>query len=195
MIASWATSTLRCYVRYAPGLFGKPFLYNQILQLYLNWRHYSTVVKTNFGAKIRVRLPDLIQSRIFFFRTWEPQLAHFITDNLKHGDCSIDVGPNIGYFSLLASRLVGYNGKVFAIEASKLIYSLLLQNITLNDCTNIRSMNVAAADFDGTLSIYLAEDGNLGHSTTIKKLRLLMDTGLKRLSRQCHYRVLLVQKI
>ena len=41
---------------------------------------------------------------------WEPQETQFLLDTLRQGDIFVDVGANIGYFSLLAARLVGTTG-------------------------------------------------------------------------------------
>ena len=161
------TSVFRAYVRYAPIPSGKEFLFKRILNPYLTWRSYSTVATTTFGAKVAVSLPDLIQSRIYFFGVWEPHLTQFVRDTLSEGDYFVDVGANIGYFSLLASSLVGPRGKVFSVEASPSIFQKLQANIAMNKSANIAAFNMAASDREGTLSIYLGSDHNLGSTTTV----------------------------
>jgi FkbM family methyltransferase len=83
------------------------------------------------------------------------------------GDVVLDVGANIGYFSLLASQLVGPAGKVISIEASPKIHALLSENIAMNGITNVRAVNLAAAYEEGEMSIYAADDANIGSSSTI----------------------------
>ncbi len=56
---------------------------------------------------------------------------------LKSGDFAIDAGANAGMFSVVASRKVGPNGKVFAFEPLKEISSYLQKNIEKNHCENI----------------------------------------------------------
>ena len=51
---------------------------------------------------------------------------------LKPGDHFIDVGANIGYFSLLAAAVVGSAGRVSAFEASPITRQALVRNIALN---------------------------------------------------------------
>lgn len=161
------TSIFRTYVRFAPIRAGKELIYQRIVRRYLDWRDFATIATTTFGAKIAVALPDLIQARIYFFGFWEPNLTHFIRSSLRPGDSFVDVGANVGYFSLLASSIVGARGKVFSVEASPSIYRKLEQNIALNKCGNIQSFNVAASDVEGMLSIYLGNADNLGATTTV----------------------------
>jgi FkbM family methyltransferase len=165
-----ALSLVRAYLRYAPGTVGKTYLHKRVIIPFFSWRAYSSVVKTVFGAKIGIRFPDTIQTKLFYFGIWEPQLTNFISSRLKKGDYFIDVGANIGYFSLLASTLVGDGGKVFAIEASPTIFNLLNRNIQLNKFANIRTFNIAASDSHGTLNLYIAPDENIGHSTTVASI-------------------------
>jgi FkbM family methyltransferase len=101
---------------------------------------------------------------------WEPVITSYIRAHLKSGDIFLDVGANIGYYSLLASRIVGHQGKVFAIEASPSIHKRLMRNVGLNRYTNIKGINAAASSKPGELSIFLADAGNLGHSTTVETL-------------------------
>ena len=58
--------------------------------------------ETFFGAKIQCDIRDFIQRRIYFFRIYEPNLTHYITANVQPGELFVDLGANIGYFSLLA---------------------------------------------------------------------------------------------
>lgn len=170
LITAGLTAFFRTYIRYVPIRPGKELVFRRIIRPYLGWRSFSTVATTKFGAKIFVTLPDLIQSRIYFFGFWEPNLTHFIRHSLRAGDSFVDVGANIGYFSLLASRIVGERGQVFSVEASPFIHKKFLRNIDINKCRNIRSFNVAASDMEGSLSIYLGNNENLGATTTVASI-------------------------
>jgi FkbM family methyltransferase len=82
----------------------------------------------------------------------------------------IDVGANLGWYSLLASRLVGPSGRVVAIEASKRTFSLLNRNIRLNNCDNIRTLNVAVWNRRENLRLFYGEAGNSGETTVFPEL-------------------------
>jgi FkbM family methyltransferase len=115
-------------------------------------------------------VPDSVSSAIYLTGRWEPVITQYLRSRLRSGDIFVDCGANIGYYSLIASRLVGDNGLVFAVEASAQIYLSLLRNVALNACANIKCIHAAAARGPGELSIYLADPHNLGHSTTVQSL-------------------------
>jgi FkbM family methyltransferase len=87
---------------------------------------------------------------------------------LRAGDVCVDIGANIGYDSLLAAQCVGKSGSVIAIEASPAIYKLLNVNIKQNEMSQIRSVNLAASNFSGDISLYYGGDQNIGATTTVK---------------------------
>ncbi len=108
---------------------------------------------------------DLIQRYLFLFGEWEPNLTRWIGDRLRPGDVFIDVGANIGYYSLLASSLVGDSGAVVAIEASPATYQGLVGNIGRNGVGNVRALNVAASDVYSLVRMYRAPANNIGSSS------------------------------
>lgn len=121
---------------------------------------------TYFGSKMLCDPNDLIDERIFLFGVWEPDCSHYISEHLKSGEAFVDVGANIGYVSLLASKLVGPTGKVISIEASPAIYSILRKNIDINCATNVRLINKAAYDKNDVLTLYKGPRTNRGTTST-----------------------------
>lgn len=122
----------------------------------------STQATTLYGAKLACQRRDFIQRRIAYFGLFEPNLTYFIAASLKPGDIFIDVGANIGYFTLLASKRVGPSGRVYAIEAAPSTYRLLRDNITLNGADNVRALNVAVAERECHARVHAVEDHNIG---------------------------------
>lgn len=68
---------------------------------------------------------------------YEAEMVWVMIRALKEGDVAVDVGANLGYFSLLMSRLVGDNGRVFSFEPVKENLDGLLRNVNLNKITNM----------------------------------------------------------
>jgi FkbM family methyltransferase len=68
---------------------------------------------------------------------YEPQVAKEIKECLKHGDTFLDIGANLGYFTLMASHLVGREGRVIAFEPVTEIYKYVLKNIEINSLSNV----------------------------------------------------------
>ncbi len=89
---------------------------------------------------------------------YEIALTKYFLKNIKPGDAVIDVGANLGYFTVLAGYLVGSNGKVIAYEAANENCDLIQENISLNyinDRVEIR--NRAVYSQNKTISFFETE--------------------------------------
>ena len=86
-----------------------------------------------------------------------------IRDNIKEGDIVIDIGANIGYFTLIFAQLAGTTGKVFAFEPEPKNFELLQKNVKVNDYSNTINENYAVSDSNGNVSLFLAKNGIVGH--------------------------------
>ena len=75
---------------------------------------------------------------------WEPHVTDAFRGRLHPGDVCVDVGAHLGYYTLLASQLVGGRGHVYAFEPSLGIFRRLQANLALNGVTNVSALNVAA---------------------------------------------------
>jgi FkbM family methyltransferase len=124
--------------------------------------------RTCDGLRFQCHPPDLVQMYIWLFDVWEPDLTDIVRRRLGSGDGFIDVGANIGYFSCLASRIVGDHGCVIAVEASPPIFSQLEETVRLNECRGIRLLNKAASDAHGAQEVFAGPAHNIGLTTTIK---------------------------
>jgi len=116
-------------------------------------------VPVSSGCRMVVDTSDLIGSVLAISGTWEPHVTATFRALLSLGDVCIDVGANIGYFALLASRLVGPQGRVYALEPAPDVYKALCSNLERNSVTNVTPLCVAAGDADGQALLYLASSG------------------------------------
>jgi FkbM family methyltransferase len=161
---------LRSYIRFSPMNRGKPRLWAGYFTPYVLNHIYATTVRTRQGFRMRVELPDNIQTTIYLTGAWEPFITRYFQEVLGGGDVFVDVGANVGYYSLLASRLVGPSGSVFAIEGSPTIFRRLQQNLLLNRADNISPIAVAISSKPGHIDFWLAPETNIGHSTSVASL-------------------------
>jgi FkbM family methyltransferase len=164
-----AVKALQLYFRWAPKP-GKAWVWSHIAEKGFAWRSMALKARTDAGVSMNVRLPDLIQTFIYFFGVWEPLITSHIKRTLKPGDVFIDVGANVGYHSLLAAHCVRKAGRVYAVEASPSIFRALSANIAQNDARHIAAFHCAAGAEFGEISIYLHGDDNLGATTTLAAL-------------------------
>lgn len=161
------TPLLRAFIRYVPTRAGKKSLWTSVIEPHFAWNSHSFIAKTVFGSRIAGNTQDLIQQYIYYFGIWEPPLTGLIQKALKPGDTFIDVGANIGYFSLLASKMVGEKGHVVALEASPRNYISLKKNLEINSARNVRALNVAISGKRGVLPVYNSADRDRGKSTLL----------------------------
>ena len=90
----------------------------------------------------------------------EPRLTRLFCAILKPGMVVIDVGANIGYFTLLAARRVSPKGKVVALEPFPESYELLEKNVRVNECSNVIAVKLAAGARSGSHTLYVHERRN-----------------------------------
>ena len=80
-------------------------------------------------------------------------LIHFFKNNALNKEISfVDIGAHVGYFSLLASFLIGENAKVYSFEAAKGTFDLLKKN--LENRPNIQVFHHALTDVEMDLIFY-----------------------------------------
>jgi FkbM family methyltransferase len=87
----------------------------------------------------------------------------------KRGDIVVDIGAHIGHYTIIASKRVGANGKVVAIEASPSNFEILNRNIKLNQLANIINLNHVVYSKETKIKLYLPgeESGNTIYNTVI----------------------------
>jgi len=81
---------------------------------------------------------------------------------IKPGMVVIDIGANIGYYSLIAAKLLGSKGKVYAFEPEPRNYNLLVKNVKINSYNNIIPIQKAVSNKQGKAKLFTDKD-NLGN--------------------------------
>lgn len=137
----------------APGR----YLYGQFFRhLFYRYTHRGIRRRavTFFGYPLWVMLPAGMDIYLLGGKSHDTEirLARFLLRTLQPGDTFVDVGAHFGYFSLLASRLVGPAGRVVAIEAATDTFQLLSDNT--DGHTNITAHHLACSERDGETTFY-----------------------------------------
>lgn len=83
-------------------------------------------------------------------------IVPLISEYAKPGSTVIDVGAHSGYFTICLSDAVGTKGKVYAFEASPVIYAELRENLESNALANVEAINKAVSDEIGHIDFFLA---------------------------------------
>ena len=92
-----------------------------------------------------------------------------IREEIHEGDIVIDVGANIGYYTLIFAQLVGSSGKVFAFEPESKNFEILKKNIEINNYPNIVAEQKIVSDKSGIVKLFIAEHGIVGHRINQQK--------------------------
>ena len=77
---------------------------------------------------------------------YEPETTKLVEKLVKPGDIAIDIGANLGVISMLLSKCVGENGKVYSFEPTREGFKYLCENKLANNAKNISPYNLAAWD-------------------------------------------------
>lgn len=105
-----------------------------------------------------------IATELLFKGIHEPMSTKIFKRYIKEGNCVIDVGANIGYFTLLGARLAGEIGRVYAFEPDLDNMEALIENMKLNHFQNIRHFTVALSDYTGRSKFFLSKTECARHS-------------------------------
>lgn len=95
---------------------------------------------------------------------YEPEVSVVLMRVLQDGDGFIDVGANVGFFTVLAAQLVGSTGRVYAFEPEQENFGCLAQNVALNNLSNVVTYQVAVGDQVGTTELFINSDNDGGHA-------------------------------
>jgi FkbM family methyltransferase len=127
------------------------------------------------GYSIYIRPGDPISDLIARDRQYEPNVTRVFHKHLKPGMTFIDIGANIGFFTLLAAHIVGKAGKVFAFEPNPLNCLTLGKSVQANQWDHVRLYPLAAAA-RAALYLYTPLVGSNGQ---IQQLDLMTETTIQ----------------
>ena len=146
-----------------PGMFA---VYDLLIRLF--WPE-GTILEVQ-GSKMYLDVRDKDPSMRKTFQAYalnrihEESTTELFKKVVKGEDVVVDLGANIGYFTLLAAKLVDTNGKVYSFEPEPRNFSFLKKNIELNDYRQVIATQKAVAEGPGTVKLYICHY-DTGHHT------------------------------
>ncbi|HBY63822.1 MAG TPA: hypothetical protein DEH78_28690 [Solibacterales bacterium] len=102
---------------------------------------------------------------------YEPAMRRVLEQYLRPGGTFVDLGANEGYFSVIASRLVGPEGSVVAVEPQSRLQTVIQRNLVENGCFNVQVFQCLLSGRAGTAKIALSSDMNTGGSSLFPAAR------------------------
>lgn len=121
------------------------------------------------GGRMVVDTDDLLGRVVAVSGIWEPSITAVFSRVLRPGDVCVDVGAHVGYYTTLASKLVGELGHVYAFEPSARNLRLLRASLSRSARQNVTLYEFAAGAGEGTARLYEAPRTNTGASSMSDK--------------------------
>ncbi len=143
---------------------------NNILKL-IRLKIYSTIKYPMTNIKIYARFNNFFWKKVAA-GLWEVDCIRYLSKIVKKGQTILDVGANIGPYTLLLSKLIGNEGKVIAFEPDSSAYKILIENVELNKLNNVISERMGLSNFVGTSKLVIYRNIFGGRSQSISSLNL-----------------------
>ena len=129
------------------------------------WVAHSGVRKCSlFGYRTSLDLSNHVD-RTIYLGCYEPLNTWRFRKLLAPGMTVIDVGANIGYFTLLAARCVGPWGRVIAIEPHPVNHALLSATVAENQLAQVTTLQIGLAERTGVGQISMADQAKFPNRT------------------------------
>lgn len=158
---------VRWYARNAPFDKGKVRIVEAARMLNRHNRTNTLLSEVNPGMWMKLDLDSLIERQIFYFGFYRPWVLPYFDRLLTKGQTVVDVGANVGQFTLWAAKRVGTEGMVVAFEPDRSSFEKLLKNVQLNSLQGVLLENIALSNYDGEAILHLNDelDDNKGQSS------------------------------
>jgi len=131
-------------------------------------RHWDLEIQDGLGKGLRFNAGGSAAS--YLVGCWQPHTQVALKAMLREEAIFYDVGANVGYFAVIAARLVGLNGKIVCFEPLAINYRHILHNAALNGFTNIQLIETALGNIDAEASFWLSAQPTWGKLVSAGKV-------------------------
>jgi FkbM family methyltransferase len=123
-----------------------------------------------FGLTFTGPAADCITRHIYRIGAHEPHITRYLLDNVRVGadEVALDVGANIGWYSVLLDRLSAPGARVLAFEPDPGSYRLLSTNLRANHATHVTALNLALGEKPGVALLHRYRESNNGRHTLLE---------------------------
>ncbi|HKV05092.1 MAG TPA: FkbM family methyltransferase [Candidatus Acidoferrales bacterium] len=143
-----------------------PLAYSAYTRLYRHWAPRGQACVRAQGHSLFLDPQDMGMARalLLFGGRWEETETRLFVSLLKKGMTVVDIGANLGYYTLMAARLVGPKGIVHAFEPSPENFALLRRSVEANGYKNVVLVPQAVSNHSGTARLRIDRASSGGHS-------------------------------
>lgn len=171
-------------------------IHNKLLEEKLQNRWEKLFINQNYleftlNKRVLIKLYKNSKISELIYNGFEIPERDYLSMVLVEGDYFVDIGANIGLFSLIAAEIVGEGGKVISFEPTSDSYERFIENISLNKFKNIDSYNIGLSNSVGSLTMNISTNGydawNTFAITTNSNLQSQMQVSVSTLDIQLTY--------
>jgi Protein-L-isoaspartate(D-aspartate) O-methyltransferase (PCMT) len=149
----------KLYVVHSPIPRGKGVIVRRVAP-WLPVRYREFVAPLPADGSVVLRFDEWVgRHYLLHDSSFDPAELEFMQDALETGAMAIDVGANVGVYTVTAALCVGESGQVIAIEADEEYRPRLCANLERNGLENAEIVAAAAGDADGEVDLIIADDG------------------------------------
>jgi FkbM family methyltransferase len=127
-------------------------------------QHVTLPGVPTFNLSIHEDADHFISADIARIGSWEPLETEVVRRLLPHYRLFIDLGANIGWYTVIAGLLLKGRGEVHAFEPAAGNFRLLERNVGANELDNVRLHQAAVGSRTGTTELFLSADNQGDHS-------------------------------
>ncbi len=110
------------------------------------------------SARVGLRYRETLGLSSLLYGTFELAELNFVAQYLNAGDKAMDIGANVGIFSVVMGATVGHIGAVFAFEPVALNAARLEKNLRKNALDNVKVFPIALGAVEGQMHLHMATD-------------------------------------
>jgi FkbM family methyltransferase len=149
-----------------------------------NHRPTGLVVMPYDRGLFRCNLSDKLGYHVMFHGYHDVALARLLRAIVKPGDVCMDLGANVGAYTLVMAFAAGPAGRVIAVEPNPTVAAELRANVSLNALMNVDLIQAAVAPHDGEMPFFLPDDraDNLMTSSASQTSRARREATVKAVS-------------
>jgi FkbM family methyltransferase len=122
-----------------------------------------------FGLTFTGPAADVITRHIYRLGAHEPAITRYLLEQVRlgAGDVALDVGANLGWYSVLLQRLSVPGARIFSFEPDPRTFELLRANLAANDASRVSAFNIALGETQGSAQLRRYKDSNNGRHSLI----------------------------
>lgn len=162
---------VRAYLRHSPIQRGKGFLTRRAVLPLLPPPPAGFVTALPGGGRIKLYFRETLGYATLIYGGFERAELDSAHSSALSGTTAFDVGSNVGLFAIVMAAAVGEGGSVVAVEPDPTNVRRLRENLALNSVNNVRIVEAAATNRDGSLLLHLAQDSAYNSVGTVLHAR------------------------